>query len=139
MKELLIPQVNRIGSMDKSSALDELNSISRNPNQIKTDFDFENLLKDTIGKTQDLFEPLKFSSHAKARMESRDITLTPDEFRKMNEGVQKAKEKGINETLVLTDNAAFVVSAKKNVVITALEKDSVNGNLFTNIQGAFII
>ena len=46
--------------------------------------------------------------------------------------------KGINESLVLVDDMAFIVNIKNNTVITAMDKNSSDENVFTNIDGAVI-
>lgn len=83
--------------------------------------------------------PLKFSSHASERLKDRNIQLSPQDMAKVNDAITKAAEKGIEEALVLTKDAAFIVGVKNRTVITALDRGSVNGNVFTNIDGAIII
>ncbi len=82
---------------------------------------------------------LKFSAHAQARLQSRGIELSPDDMLKMREAVQKAGEKGSRESLILSDKGAFVVSVKNNTVITAIDKDSLKDNVFTNIDSTVMI
>lgn len=82
---------------------------------------------------------LKFSAHARARLESRKIDLSADEMLKMQEAVQKAQDKGSRESLILTDKAAYVVSVKNNTVITAMDKSSIKDNVFTNIDSTIMI
>lgn len=82
---------------------------------------------------------LKFSAHAKARLQSRSIDLSPDDLVKMQEAVQRASSKGSKESLILTDKAAFVVSVKNNTVITAVDRDSLKDNVFTNIDSTVMI
>lgn len=54
-------------------------------------------------------------------------------------GVEKAAAKGAKESLVLVDNAALVVSIKNRTVITAVDKDSLKDNVFTNIDSAVVV
>jgi len=82
---------------------------------------------------------LKFSAHAKARMSSRNIDLSPQDMLRMQEAVQRASDKGSKESLILTDKAAFVVSVKNNTVITAVDKESMRDNIFTNIDSTVMI
>ena len=53
--------------------------------------------------------------------------------------MMKAKEKGINESLVIVDELAFIVNVPNNTVITAINQNEANENVFTNIDGAVII
>ena len=82
---------------------------------------------------------LKFSAHAQARLTSRGIELSPSELVKMKEAIQRAGEKGSKESLILTDKAAFVVSVKNNTVITAVDRESMKDNIFTNIDSTIMI
>lgn len=84
-------------------------------------------------------EPLKFSAHASARLQSRNLQLGPEEMRKLNEAVDKAAAKGLDDALVLSKDGAFIVSVKNRTVVTAMDRNAVNGNVFTNIDGAVIV
>jgi flagellar operon protein len=86
-----------------------------------------------------LQDQLKVSGHAKTRMESRNIQLSPDEWNRVLGGVQKASAKGAKESLVMVDNVALLVSVKNRTVITAVDKDSLKENVFTNIDSAVIV
>lgn len=88
-------------------------------------------------KTLDSSE-VKFSKHANKRLESRNITLSDTQLNRLNQGVGQAREKSINESLVMMDNLAFIVNVKNNTVVTALEQTE-DSNVFTNIDGAVIV
>src|SRR5579875_637567 len=77
---------------------------------------FSQILGQTLEKP--IHEPLKFSSHASARAHSRKLDLGPEQMRKLNEAVDKAAAKGLDDTLVLTKDAAFIVSVKNRTVVT---------------------
>lgn len=79
-------------------------------------------------------EGLKFSNHAIERMQSRGIKFGPEEMKKLNDAVDKAVQKGSKETLVIMGESAFVVSAKNKTVITAMDKNQMKENVFTNID-----
>jgi len=80
---------------------------------------------------------LKFSKHANERLASRNIDLTDDQLERLEIGARKAGEKGINESLVMVDNLAFIVSVKNSTVITAVNDGE--DKVFTNIDGAVIM
>jgi flagellar operon protein len=82
---------------------------------------------------------LKFSAHAQARMQSRNIELSTQDLVRLREGVAQAASKGARESLLLKDGTAFVVSIKNNTVITAVDAASMKGNVFTNIDSALIV
>lgn len=81
---------------------------------------------------------VKFSKHATNRLGDRNIELSTSQMDRLNEGIVKASKKGINESLVLIDELAFIVNTKNNTVITAMDKTKSDENVFTNIDGAVI-
>jgi flagellar operon protein len=83
-------------------------------------------------------EELVFSKHAKNRLNERNIDLTSEQLDRLQEGTDKAKQKGIQESLVLVDNLAFIVNIKNRTVITAMDQRESNEYIFTNIDGAVI-
>lgn len=98
---------------------------------------FEQVFGNELNKS--VRDPLKFSAHASARLQSRKVAMGPEQMRKLNEAVDKAAAKGLDDALVLTSDAAFIVSVKNRTVVTALDRNSLDGNVFTNIDGAVVI
>lgn len=84
-------------------------------------------------------DPLKFSAHATQRLRERNIKLDQPTLDKVNVALDKAEAKGVDDTLVLTKDAALIVSVKNRTVITAMDRKSLDGNVFTNIDGAVIV
>lgn len=82
---------------------------------------------------------LKFSKHASTRLADRNIDLSLEQLDRLNAGARKADAKGINESLVLVDQLAFIVNVKNNTVVTAMDQAETSENIFTNIDGAVII
>ncbi len=52
--------------------------------------------------------------------------------------MQRATEKGSNQSLVMLDNLALVVSIKNGVVITAVDEERMKEGVFTNIDSVVI-
>ena len=63
-------------------------------------------------------DSLIFSKHANERLISRNINLNEEQMSRLNKGVVQAREKRINESLVMMDNIAFIVNVKNNTVVT---------------------
>lgn len=83
---------------------------------------------------------LEFSGHAIKRLESRSIDVTEnDGLERLTKGVDLAAEKGCDESLILVDSTAFVVSIRNRTVITTMSRDDMIGNVFTNIDSTVII
>ncbi len=87
-------------------------------------------------KTED--GTLKFSKHAANRLSERNIELTDKVMDRLQAGTVAAGQKGINESLVMVDQLAFIVNVKNQTVITALDGKGNDENVFTNIDGAVI-
>ena len=96
---------------------------------------FKDILQEQIDGTADV----TFSRHAMNRVMERNIDLSTDNLERLNEGVKLADEKGLDDTLILLDEAAFIVSVKNKTVITTVNKDEMTGNVFTNIDGTVVI
>ena len=84
-------------------------------------------------------EQVKFSKHATQRLSNRNINLTLEQMHRLNNGVVAAREKAINESLVMMDDMAFIVNVKNNTVITAIDQNDAENQIFTNIDGAVIV
>lgn len=97
---------------------------------------FEEILKQKQDVTEN--SELKFSKHASMRLEDRHISLSQEQSERLETGVLKASEKGMNELLVIVDSLAFIVSVPNKTVVTAVDQTESDGNIFTNIDGAVI-
>ena len=87
----------------------------------------------------DASKKLKFSKHAGERLNERDIQLSDEQMTRLEEGTEKAISKGIKESLVIIDDLSFIVNTKNRTVITAMDQNNNNDNIYTNIDGAVII
>ena len=82
---------------------------------------------------------LKFSKHALGRLNDRSIELSEGQLERLNQGAQKAGQKGIKDSLVIVDELAFIVNVPNQTVVTAMDSTETNSNIFTNINGAVIM
>lgn len=97
---------------------------------------FQDILHSQIGQADN---QLKFSAHAKQRMVQSGLEFDPSQLEKIARAVKTASQKGSKESLVLTENAALVISVRNNTVITVVESERMKENVFTNIDSAVII
>lgn len=81
---------------------------------------------------------LKVSAHAQKRLNSSQVTLSESDMQRINGAVQLASRKGSNQSLVMLDNLALVVSVKNRVVITAVDEARTKEGIFTNIDSVVI-
>lgn len=101
------------------------------PQPKQTEPDFKRFLQDA--------EQLKISKHARTRMDERNIAVDDDMWSTISDKVDDARKKGVSDSLVLTKDAALLVSTKNNTVITAMERNEAASKIFTNIDGAIVI
>jgi flagellar operon protein len=105
---------------------------NQTPNtQAKDGANFAQYMDNAINARQ-----VQFSKHAAVRLSDRNIQLTGGQLARIEEGVSRAQNKGIRDSLVLVDNIALVVNIANKVVVTALNQQD---QVFTNIDGAVIV
>ncbi|MDQ2865279.1 MAG: hypothetical protein M3R51_03565 [Candidatus Eremiobacteraeota bacterium] len=109
------------------------------PIQIPPGENFRAVLGGISAAAVPIAEPLRFSAHAMARLESRNISLSSEDVTKMNVMADKAAAKGAKNALFIMRDVAMVVSIKNRTVITAVDSDSMKENVFTNIDSAALI
>lgn len=84
-------------------------------------------------------QSLKFSQHARKRLDSRGIRLTRQQISDLEGAVEKAGAKSAKESLILLKDCAFVVSVPNKTVITVIDGEHIKENVFTNIDSAVIV
>jgi flagellar operon protein len=136
--------IKSVGNVQPNLAQDQTAKVS---GQTQDSSVFKGVLENQISKGVDPAKAsadlknlaLKFSSHAIDRIQSRGIKLQPEDLKKLGEALDKAKTKGAKDTLVLMGDNAFVVSVKNNTVVTAMDKNALKENVFTNIDSTILI
>lgn len=106
----------------------KINNVN-NTYQADSKSNFKDILDNTI--------KLQFSKHANLRLNTREISLSTEQIKRVENGIKDANEKGIKESLIIVDNVNLVVNIKSGIVVTAINKG--NKNVFTNIDGAVIV
>ncbi|MBR1635081.1 MAG: flagellar protein [Lachnospiraceae bacterium] len=86
----------------------------------------------------EVMNELKFSKHAVKRLDDRQISLSDDQNKRLSQGVAKAGEKGVQDSLVMVDSLAFIVNVPTQTVITAMDEQETMDHIFTNIDGTVI-
>jgi flagellar operon protein len=92
-----------------------------------------------ILKLQQNDETLRISKHARKRLDERNIKIDEVVWAKMEKKINEAKLMGIDDSIVVTDQATFVVNAKKKIVITAMNREEAASQIFTNINGTILL
>lgn len=84
-------------------------------------------------------QTVKVSKHAKERLQERNITINDEQWQTITEKMIEARKKGITDSLVMTNNAALLVSTKNHTVVTAMNLEEARNKIFTNINGTILI
>jgi flagellar operon protein len=113
------------------------NSNVKKSGQSKQAQEFEALLKTKSAAKKE--KDIQFSSHAMKRIRDREIEMDNNEFLKLREAFRKLQSKGGQDSLVVTDNAAYILDVKNAKVVTAVDKDKMSENVFTKIDSTIFI
>jgi len=84
-------------------------------------------------------EEVKLSAHAERRLRERNVVLNHEDMRKIEGAVQRAADRGSNESLVIYGDLALVASIRNRTIITALEGKDMKDHVFTNIDSAVFV
>lgn len=82
---------------------------------------------------------LVISKHAQQRLKQRNIQITSEKWKKIEDKISEAKNLGVTDSLVLLPDAALIISAKNQTVITALDREEASSQIFTNINGTIVL
>jgi flagellar operon protein len=107
--------------------------LSRQPLPSKSAGGFAGVLENRLNDSK-----VKFSGHALERLKERGIKLGEPELEKLEGAVSSVAAKGGNESLIMVGDAALLVSVKNRTVITAFDRNNMDGNVFTRIDSAAI-
>ena len=81
---------------------------------------------------------IHFSKHAAQRMQSRGMEMTPGLLSDLNQAVQRARDKGSKDAVLIGDKSAFIVNIPNNTIITMMTEREMKENIFTNIDSAVL-
>lgn len=121
--------VNNIGITTNSNSQNKIS-----PNQVTANNSFSNILNREIEKKNTGYT---ISNHAAQRLNG--VEFTKEDYNSIQSGLNKARMKGSKNTLMLYKDMAIVASVENNTIITAVDKDRVKENVFTNIDSVVIL
>jgi flagellar operon protein len=96
---------------------------------------FRELLLEKIAEEKNV----NFSAHAKTRLESRQIELDAEGVLKLADALDRAKNKGSHDSLILMEDVAFIANVDNRIIVTAIDETKLQENVFTNIDSAVIV
>lgn len=109
--------------------------LGKNPSVQKGGKPFAEVLNKEI-KEQ---EQLRFSAHAMRRIEERQVPMGSNALHRLDQGIRQLEAKGSRNSVVFVDDTAFVVSVRNKTVVTAVDRNNANSNIFTNIDSVAIV
>ena len=131
VNNMLIPNVSSLPGQKKVEINEKLsNEIDKS--------EFKNLLHEKIDKVRN-DHGIHLSVHAAKRLQERNLDMDSKEYLKLKEAIDKLKNKGGQEALVITDNAAYIVDVASSKIVTAIDKGSITDNVFTKIDSTLIV
>jgi flagellar operon protein len=93
---------------------------------------FRKILQGRLGPSS----PVRLSAHAAQRMRQRSISLTSADMNRLNQAADKLASKGGREALVVMDQVGLILDVANRTVVTAVERQNLQENVFTNIDCA---
>jgi len=96
---------------------------------------FEQMLQKELAGVQGL----KFSAYAEKRLKERNIVLALEDLARIEQAVKQVEAKGARESLIIYGDLALIASVKNKTVVTAMDGNSYNNHVFTNIDSAVIV
>jgi flagellar operon protein len=82
---------------------------------------------------------IQFSQHAQKRLSERNIVVDSEEYLKLQQAFGKLKNKGGHDSLIVTSQAAYVMDVDKATIVTAVDRGSMEENVFTKIDSTIFI
>ncbi len=129
-----IPNINKVPGQKKVDLRDRLGGES----SVKNQDEFKNLLKEQISDVEQE-HGISLSVHAAKRLQERNLDIDTDEYFKLRGAMDKLRSKGGRDSLVITDKAAYIVDVPSNKVVTAIDKGSIQENVFTKIDSTVVV
>ena len=78
------------------------------------------------------------SGHAIKRLEQRQIPLQTEQLDRLQKAMETLSQRGSRQSLVMLDQVAYVVHVPTHTVVTAVQPDHNNENVFTQIDSVVI-
>lgn len=101
----------------------------------KNNVGFKDILKKEINEKVGF----NISGHAAERLRSRSVSLNEQDMKTINEGINRAEQKGCKNSVILYKDLALITSIKNRTVITAVDKNSSKDNIFTNVDSVILL
>ena len=107
------------------------NRVSTNVKTTTTNFN------DILNKLQNKDRGYVLSKHAAERL--KEINFNDEDMKAIGEGFNMAEDKGSKNSVMIYKNVALIASIENRTLITAVEKERAESNVFTNVDSVVIL
>lgn len=107
------------------------NSVSTNVKTRTTNFN------DILNNLQNKDRGYVLSKHAAERL--KEINFNDEDMETIAEGFSMAEDKGSKNSVMIYKDVALIASIENRTLITAIEKERAESNVFTNIDSVVIL
>lgn len=107
------------------------------PNNVVNNTSGETSFKDILNNAKSKDEGFTVSKHAALRLN--EINFTKEDMKKIEKGFEIAKDKNSKNTVMLYKDVALIASVENKTLITAVNKERAENNIFTNIDSVVIL
>ncbi len=133
-----VSQGIKVGNFQRPANLIEIASRNKN-NGGATNQTGKTSFKEMFSQELASERKISISKHAHERMFSRGIEINPARLNQIADAMDKAQNKNSRETLILADDAAYVVSIKNRTIVTVFDKNNLREGVVTSIDSAVIL
>lgn len=133
-----INQANQLNQIKSAGAL-KLKHASSQIQKADADAKAGVQFADLLQQKAEASQSVHFSKHAARRVQERGIDVTDTLLSDLNQAVQKARDKGARDVVIIGESNAFIVNVPNNVVVTTMSGTEMKENIFTNIDSAVLM
>ncbi len=140
INNILIPNISKLPSqknVDLSNKLDGNGQIKESEFKKILDSNLED--RNSATAVEEEGYGIKLSSHAARRLQERNLIIDNDEYFKLKGAIDKLRDKGGKDSLIITNNAAYIVDVDNNKIVTAMDKNNMAENVFTKIDSTLFV
>lgn len=101
--------------------------------QVAGQVDFRRVFEGVIGPEQ---KEVKLSAHARERLRERSIELGETDMARLTSAADKVASKGGRDALVVMDGLGLILDVANRTIVTAIDRQRLQENVFTNIDSA---
>ena len=99
--------------------------------------DSEGKFKDLLNKAIDEKQGYTLSKHAAERLKA--MNFSENDMKNIEKGFKLAEDKGAKNSVMVYKDVALIASIENKTIITAVDKNRAQSNVFTNVDSVVIL